>query len=486
MIRIYSKKNRGIVLSGVIVFGMIAVSLIIALTSWFGVVLKSSKELIQKEQAFHIAEAGIEYYRWHLAHAPEDFQDGTGEEGPYVHDFKNKDGDIIGQFSLDITAPPNGSTVVTIESTGTILENPDISRTIKVQLAKPSFAKFAFVADSDMRFGEGTEVYGQIHSNGGIRFDGKAHNIVTSAEQTYDDPDHSGDEEWAVHTHISPVDPLPPTPLSARADIFGAGRTVSVPAVDFNGITNDISDMKNLAESEDGLYFSESSGSGYHIVLKDNDTFDLYRVDSIQPPPDNSCNNVADQDGWGTWSIGSETFIDSYDFPENGIVFIEDDFWVDGEIDTARLTIVAGSFPDIPENRKNITINNDLLYTNYDGSDVVALIAQNNINTGLYSADNLRIDAALIAQNGRIGRPYYREGYSFWFWNVPGCEPYHQRNEITLFGMLGSNQRYGFSYTDGTGYETRNIEYDANLLYGPPPSFPLTSDQYEPISWEEI
>ena len=52
--------------------------------------------------------------------------------------------------------------------------------------------------------------------------------------------------------------------------------------------------------------------------------------------------------------------------------------------------------------------------------------------------------------------------------------------------MIGTNLRYGFAYTDGTGYVTRNITYDGNLLYGPPPSFPLTSDQYTTISWREL
>jgi hypothetical protein len=55
-----------------------------------------------------------------------------------------------------------------------------------------------------------------------------------------------------------------------------------------------------------------------------------------------------------------------------------------------------------------------------------------------------------------------------------------------LYGMIGTNQRYGYAYTDGSGYQNRDITYDANLLYGPPPSFPLTSDQYEILSWEEL
>ena len=124
----------------------------------------------------------------------------------------------------------------------------------------------------------------------------------------------------------------------------------------------------------------------------------------------------------------------------------------------------------------NIMVNNDLLYSSYNGSDVMSLISQGNITAGLNSDNDLRIDAALVAQNGKIGRFYYSSS----------CGSNYVRNSITLYGMLASNIRYGFAYTDGTGYDVRNIIYDANLLYGPPPSFPLTSDQYQTISWQEV
>ena len=52
--------------------------------------------------------------------------------------------------------------------------------------------------------------------------------------------------------------------------------------------------------------------------------------------------------------------------------------------------------------------------------------------------------------------------------------------------MIATNARYGFAYTDNTGYQTRNINYDGNLLYSPPPGFPLTGDQYVTVLWEEI
>lgn len=482
--------KKGQILIQAIVFGTISMVLIGGLISWAGVNIKASRLAVSREQALQIAEAGIDYYRWHLAHAQSDYKDGTGVSGPYIHPFYDKDGNQIGTFTLDITPPPNGSTLVTIKSTGKILEDPSVSRAIIVRLAIPSLAKYAVVANSDMRFGEGTEVFGPIHSNGGIRFDGLAHNLITSSRADYDDPDHTGNNEFGVHTHVNPPPSsgindtfrsaeAPPNTVPNRTDVFEAGRAFPVPTVDFVGITTDMAQMKTKAQAN-GRYFSASGALGYRIVLKTNDTFDLYRVTQLHTASNNCVNNSnVGQTGWGTWSIRAntgQTFLANYSFPTDGIIFVEDNLWVDGQINTARLTIASGRFPDSPATRPSITVNNDLLYTNYDGQDVVSLIAQNNINVGMVSDDNLRIDAAIVAQNGRAGRFYY----------ASQCNPYDVRSELTLYGMIASNLRYGFAYTNGTGYQTRNIIYDANLLYGPPPSFPLTSDQYQIISWEEV
>jgi hypothetical protein len=193
------------------------------------------------------------------------------------------------------------------------------------------------------------------------------------------------------------------------------------------------------------------------------------------------CTNAASQTGWGTWTIrttgsNNTTLVGNYAIPANGLIFVEDNVWVEGQINTARVTLAAGKFPDNAATRPSITVNNSLTYTNYDGQDVIALISQGDVNVGLGSADTLRIDAALVAQNGRTGRYYYSSS----------CNTGYTRSSLTLYGMIASNIRYGFAYTDNTGYGTRNIIYDANLLYGPPPSFPLTSDQYQTISWEEV
>ena len=482
------KLNSGSILLQAFFFGVISIIMIGALISWASTNIKASRIGLYREQALQIAEAGIDYYRWHLAHASTDFQDGTGFPGSYIHDFFDKDGVKIGTYTLDIIPPAVGSTLVKIKSTGKVLIDPTVSRAILVQLAVPSLAKYAVVANDNMRFGSGTEVFGPIHSNGGIRFDGLAHNIITSAKDQYDDPDHTGNNEFGVHTHVNappgsgtnntfrPLE-APPSPVANRTDIFEAGRIFPTPAVDFVGLTTDLAQIKADAQS-DGKYISSSGKQGYKIVFKTDDTFDVYKVNNLISPP-SGCSSS--QSGWGTWTIktsgsGNTTFVGNYPMPVNGLIFVEDNVWVEGQINIARVTLAAGRFPDNPSTRPNIIVNNNLLYTNYDGQDVIALIAQGNFNAGLSSANVLRVDAALVAQNGRTGRHYYSSN----------CGTGYLRSSITLYGMIASNIRYGFAYTDGTGYATRDIIYDANLLYGPPPSFPLTTDQYQVISWEEV
>jgi hypothetical protein len=477
--------KKGMIIIQTIVFGAIAVLMISALATATASSVQIGRITYNREQAFQSAEAGIEYYRWHLAHSATDYQDGTGAPGPYIHTLYDKDGNAIGQFALSITQPSMGYTLVKITSDGSSTLDPAYNRVISSQVAKPSIAEYAFAGNAAMRFGEGTEVYGKIHSNGGIRFDGLAHNIVTSSATTYDDADHSGNNEIGVHTHVNPqpgsgvtssyrAAEADPNSIPVRTDVFQAGRKISQPVVDFTGFTTDIAALKANAVAN-GFYRDAAGGSyvGYHLVLKTNDTFDLYKI--------NSWTSVGNCNGNGSattsWSINSQTLQGNYAFPANGILFFEDTLVIDGQINGARLTITAADLP-VPTDTtkyKNIIINNDLSYTNQDGTDSIGLVAQGGIKVGMISEDNLKIDGALIAQNDDVGRFYYSGN---------NCN-YKNRSTLSLYGMIGSHDRYGFAYTDGTGYATRNITYDTNLLYAPPPDFPLTGSQYQILSWQE-
>ncbi len=461
-----------------LVFASIVVVIMAALASYSATAIRTGRTAFNREQALQAAEAGIDYYRWHLAHAPSDYQDGTGGAGPYIHDLKNRSGTTVAEFSLDITAPPVGSTIVKIESTGASSADPSYVRKVESSVAKPSIAKYAVAGNNAFRFGTGTEVFGPIHVNGGIRFDGLAHNLVTSGTTSYTDTDYdacTGANSYGVHTCVSPADPTYPTALPVRQDVFEAGRLISQPTIDFGGFTTDLATLKSDAIANG--FYRDVAGSGYvgyHMVLKTNDTFDLYKINSWASL--GSCSSSPS--GTLSWSVGAQTLEGNFPFPSNGIIFIEDHVVVDGQINGARLTITAADLPvpSNPNNYKNILTNNDLSYTNYDGSDSIGLIAQGGVMVGLQSENDLKIDAALVAQNGRVGRFYYYGS---------SCTN-KTRSIISLYGMIASYSRYGFAYTDGTGYVTRSITYDANLLYAPPPSFPLTSSQYEILSWQEV
>ncbi|MDE2037633.1 MAG: hypothetical protein KGI69_00200 [Patescibacteria group bacterium] len=493
-------RREGDILVSVIVFAAIAITITLGLVNWGAALIREIRTVATREQAFQIAEAGIDYYRWHLAQYPTDYQDGTGVPGPYVHDFYDKNGVLLGTYSLSITPPPVGSTKVIVTSTASTTADPSIVKMVQAVLAKPSLAQYSVVANDNLRFGSGTSVYGPVTANGGIRFDGTAYNTISSAQRTYTDPD-TGLTEWGVWTSETPADPQPPTAEPSRPDVFTAGRDFPVPASDFTGLTVNLQQLQTTASGE-GYDFPKSqytytnnrgklvttNGYGYLMVLNTDGTFTMYVVTALVSPP-NGCSNYGNQAQWGTWSIKTDVLYKTaanqtgvYALPPSGVVFAEDNLWVQGQVNGARLTIAAGILPDPgPSGEPSITINNDLLYTNTDGTDVLGLIAQGNVNVGLVSANNLTIDGALVSENGRVGRYYYYPYYC----DIGGVD-YVDRSSITLDGMIATDQRYGFAYTDNTGYSARNIYYDNNLLYGPPPSFPLASTQYQLISWRQL
>ncbi len=482
------KKDKGQILFYFIFYVGLFIFVLSGALLWSYSYIKALDREIAKRQALNIAESGIEYYRWYINHFPQDY---TGLNGRYS--FKNRLGEEIGEFVIQANQPEIGSTVVSVQSIGFLTSYPSIIKKIKSVLAKPSLVKYSVAVDDNIRFGAGTVVYGEIHSNKGIRFDGIAYNLVKSALITYSDPDHSGCQEWAVHTHVSPQDPCPTLPanpenLPQRSDVFKAGRRVGVPSVDFNGLTADLQQLKQLASSS-GIYigFSGDRNYGYEIILKENGAFDLYRVTQVVDKP-RRCVIYDTYEGYGgssrfqhsTWSIANKRYIGTYNIPNNGVIFVEDNVWVSGKINNKKITIASAIFPESPGQMTNIIINSDLLYTNYDGRDAIGLIAQKNINVGLISEDDLRIDAALIAKNGRVGRYYYSSE----------CGPENKREKITVYGAIITRFRYGFSWVSGdnwvSGYRLRELIYNNNLLYFPPPYFPLASEFYENIKWLEV
>jgi hypothetical protein len=136
-----------------------------------------------------------------------------------------------------------------------------------------------------------------------------------------------------------------------------------------------------------------------------------------------------------------------------------------------RAMIAVGRLPYNPATAPSIIIPNNLVYEVQDGTDVLGLISQKDILLGYSTPNNLNIHAAFIAQNGAFQRY---------------CYPNTEKNTLTVYGSITSSGRaaiYSSCSGDQSGYATRNYTYDSNLLYGPPPAYPLSDDGYQQITW---
>ena len=147
---------------------------------------------IQSQKAFNIAEAGLNYYLWHLSHNSGDYKDGqttpttpdaTLGYGPYVHDYIDDSAINQGTFTLWINPQGNGSTIMNVRSIGKVAGTTKI-RTVQAQIGAPSFASYALVADTALWFGNTESADGPVHGNVGIRMDGASDGHDTPANDT--------------------------------------------------------------------------------------------------------------------------------------------------------------------------------------------------------------------------------------------------------------------------------------------------------------
>jgi len=460
LIKSFNRNQRGNLLLFAMIFGSISFTVIVLGVS--GYAMYENKASIYKhnrEYAFQIAEAGINYYRWHLAHDNEDYWDGQGQGaiGPFVHEYKDKNDQIIGYFSLGITPPALGSTVVTISSTGWVLNQSKSKRTIKARVGFESLADYAFLTNNDVWIGASEVTSGKFHANGGIRFDGIGNAPITSAK----------DEYVCMPMHGQGCTG------QLKPGIWGSGGPQDywdfpVPAIDFDAITANLADVRAGALNG-GIYKPSSGEIGWHINFTADGDVRIRKVLSCESHRGKDIGSRSWK--WFCIDINSEEENwETLSMPSNGYIYIEDDVWVDGDVN-GRVTIGAKS----DSGNKSIIINNNIQYIEKNGEHILGLIASDNVLIPYNSPDILRIDGAILAQNGAAKRYYF---------------PGNIKDELFVYGSIITNGVWTWSWvTQGgsvvSGYRDTYSTYDANLTYGPPPGFPIGSE-YNLISWEEV
>lgn len=439
--------------------------------------MKYSLYVSSRDEALRIAESGTDFYRWYLYHEIEgkavqqihDFWEngdpiavGTpdcGNPGAYEVEYKDPGGAAIGKYCLEVTPPPAWATMVTVKSVGWTYKYPEVKRTVQVRLRRPAWSEYMVLGNEMFRLSSGTEVFGKMHSNTGVHFDGVAHNIVSNELETYYDND-SDVKAWKPGVWTSWPGEYN-TVLDN--DVFIAGKIYPDGHKDFNSVVGNFGLIKQAAVDGQGQYF-DNTGGGRHIILKTNDTYDICTVDSYNPVF--TITKYKQTDGSGTCNTCNGDCLQNFPIVDNGVIFVEDNVWLEGQIDGKKLTVAAY---DEVIGERNIFLFTDLTYTNYDGSDVLGVMAQNDIEITRNSSDTLQLDGAFLAKEGRMGKRNY--GIA--------------KNSIRVYGSIASNGRINFGYTNGTGYQTRQLYFDNNLIYYPPPYFPTGSEILVDL-WEEL
>lgn len=473
----YRNYSRGYLLILVLVFGAIFFTIISSFTVFIVTQSKLIAQRVEVETAGQIAEAGLNYYKWYLAHFPNDVTNGTGLPGPYIGVYSDPEGGPIGEYSLSIASTTYCGDVASIRvtSVGSTYEMPNVKRTMTARYTKPTVADYAFILNSNVWAGSDRIVNGPYHSNGGIRFDGTNNGTVTSGQTTWTCDSGFGCSPTGNRNGVFTTTGNPNTALFD----FPASN------IDFNGITVDLSQMKTRAQNNGGLYIGPSGGTnaGYRITFNSNNTISVRRVTSTITHRGNATGAVAD------WT-DERHIINNVSAPTNyaistscPLIYVEDKVWLEGTV-ASRVAIAAAS--DTATNPSMI-LQGNITYTSATNSALLA-IAEQDVLIGVNVPEDMYINGIFIAKNGKYGRNLYCGT------GVSGCSGNNlptaylssaALNSENFNGTIVSNGRVGTQWTNGSGFDNRYNTYDRNLVNNPPPLIPSTSDDYEFSDWQD-
>jgi Tfp pilus assembly protein PilX len=512
-------ESDGFILPTVLSFIIVAIILSAAVMEVIDTNFSAVNNNVQRQQAFNIAEAGINYYLWHLSHNSTDFKDGQSTPttpdpnlgyGPYIHHYIDANATDEGTYTLWIKPQGSGSTIATVRSIGQV-KGTSIIRTIDAQVGSPSFASYALVGDSALWFGNNETAAGPVFSNQGIRLDGANTDVVGAANATYTPSGQLGGDGnphpgvWCNTSVTTPVN------CNTRSK---ANWEFPKSAIDFNQVSSSLCAMKkkafadfsstaglaNLANAcsqtpstRTGAYIPQRASSftlskGYLIQLNTNGTYDLYTV-----------NAETDTNSTYTTALTLSSVATGIAIPPSGVIFTEDNVWVrTNPTFHGRVTIAAGRLAT--NNNADIVIADDVAYSTKNGQDTIGLVAEGDVLVAPYAppasgAFTYEIDAAILSETGNVEYPSnYRSSSR----NSRGWVNSNQ--QFLFYGSVATRQIWTWNWINDSsadavrdpvsgnyisGIENTTTQYDYNLLYAPPPSYPLTSG-YNILSWREV
>lgn len=475
------RTDSGAITILIMAFGAIFIILLGGLFGFVSLQLRQSVERAAWSEALHIAEAGIDYYNWCLNNEVEG-------SCAVEKDYYDANGNPVGGFSIEVDATIScgETTRRQIISTGWTDAFPDVKRKVSVLYGKMSVAKYAYILNDNVWIGQDHEIRGPYHSNGGIRMDGDNQSLVSSGQEEWIctssfgcGPSSFQGQGWGLGQcgdpcHLEGKNCFCPgvfTTENGSEDLF----TFPVPAFDFDGITIDLADMKDVAVSS-GVYLPPSAdldedGLGYHIKFLNSGNFEVWIITELS-----RTEAYSEEEDWhyDYFTISDEYLYNTYAPPSScSVVFVEDDLWAEGTV-KGKITVASANLIDTDVDT-DVVLPGNIGYTTTNGADGLALTGERNVLIGPQSPNNMELRGIFIAQKGRFGRNHYEN---------------NDKDYLEINGSIISNGRVGTQWTSGSqvisGYRERETYFDANLIYGAPPFVPTLSSEFEMANWEEI
>ena len=459
----YSKKRKGAYLPIILVLSVLFLALTTAIISLAMINIKLANNHRDKVLAMQIAEAGVNYYIWHLSHFPDKYCDGpensalyckhydmngdlvndptldNKEWGYYTHDYVVDDR-VIGSYKIKIYPPTTTRNVILIESVGQVTGRR-IERALIAELGIPSYSRYTvFSNNAELFVRPGNEIGGTAFANhSGIFNDSKIGRLASSTELTY------------ISEKTGPNTPG----IAGDLGSYLGGTVFPVSPVNYLKVT----DMQLMTFAGDTVY---PERGGYYMVLHENN-YDLFDVTNVVGFPDRE-KDIRKNDLDIVYDASS---IRTMEYPESGLIYFKDDVWIDGDIGSNKVTIMAASFQDKNSKPKNIIINGNLMTDRDSGR--IGLVSQQHIIVKKNIGQTLRIDANMIAQTGKIYRKQYYEA--------------DDPDRLEIYGSMAHNAGLQWSYYTSMsenhivdGFLDVDILFDDASALSPPPKFPLTGN----------
>lgn len=420
------RKDRGFAL----IFTLCTVLLIALIMGTFFIIasndLSMAATACNTMRAYYVADAGMakkftELRSGNTSNLSETFTLATGNTGTYSVNVVLVQGGVFATYRLD--------------STGTY---KNINKTVKLTVRQISCARFAYLSNSEdllywwgsrpIWFVTGDILRGPLHSNDQLNISG---------DPIFDGP-VSSSASTINYNHGGPPDDNPD---------FRQTLTLGAPTIQLPTAADILNNIRTYSQQPQGLYLTGNS--------------------AITLLPDGSVNVTNSDKGWNNHNMS---------LPQNNSIFVENGYVdISGTLN-GQLTVGTN---------RSIYIVNSILYqhdprTDPLSTDILGLVAQNNVYVDANAPYNIEIDAYIVALNTSFGVENYT-GPLKGVLTIYGGITQERRGPIGTFNSSTNEKISGY---------TKDYNYDTRLNSMAPVYFPPAVDSnnriiYLKILWSE-